>query len=48
MKKLFPQSILMAVIALPTQVKDQWELETYSRIPVNDLNFGAEGIRIKV
>lgn len=48
MKKLFPQSILMAVIALPTQVKDQWELETYSRIPVNDVNFAAEGIRIKV
>ncbi|WP_141735072.1 hypothetical protein [Oligoflexus tunisiensis] len=49
MKKLLPRSsLLLAVIALPTQVKDKWELETYSRIPVNDVSFAPEGIRIKV
>lgn len=49
MKKNLPQStLLLAVFALPVQVKDKWELETYSNIPANDVNFSSEGIRIKV
>ncbi len=49
MNRFGPRSTLfLAVLALPTQVKDQWALETYSRIPVNDVSFSGEGIRIKV
>jgi hypothetical protein len=49
MKKNLPQStMLLAVLALPVQVKDKWELETYSSIPANDVDFSSEGIRIKV
>lgn len=41
-------TILLAVMALPTQVQDKWELETYSRIPANEISYSAEGMRIKV
>lgn len=49
MKTLFsPSSFLLAVIALPTQTRDQWELEKYRRIPANDVSFSPQGIRVQV
>ncbi len=49
MKLLFsPSSFLLAVIALPTQSRDQWELEKYRRIPANEVSFSPQGIRIQV
>lgn len=42
------KSFLLAVLVIPTQNADKWQIDKYSGIPANQVSFSAAGLEVKV
>lgn len=47
-KKYLQSKILLAVLVIPVQSQDKWEIDKYSGIPPNHVTFGPQGMNIDV
>jgi hypothetical protein len=44
----FKSLLALAVLAIPTQDKENWQFEQYSKIPANQVSFSSRGMDIQI